>query len=132
MLVSVGGDGGDLSDLGGGGDIALVGLEVLDDGLNGSLGSAAEIHWVASGGDVLDGLGEDGASKDGGRGGSVTRGLVGLRGDILDETSTKVLELVLEGDGAGDSDTICEAELANEYSEKWMVCGLPLVIFGDP
>lgn len=113
MLVSVGGDGGDLGDLGGGGDIALVGLEVLDDGLDGSLGSATEIHWIATGGNVLDGLGEDGAGEDSGRGGSVTSSLVGLRGDILDETGTEVLKLVLEGDGAGDSDTIYEAELAD-------------------
>ena len=105
-LVAVGGDGSDLADLVAGGDVALVGLEVLDDGLNGSLGTPAEVHGVAAGGDVLDGLGEDGAGEDGGRGGTVTGNLVGLAGDVLEETGTEVLELVLEGDGASDGHTI--------------------------
>lgn len=107
VLVAVGGDGGDLGNLLGGGDIALVGLEVLDDGLDGSLDTAAEIHGVAAGSNVLDGLGEDGAGEDGGGGGTVTGDLVGLAGNLLDEAGTEVLELVLQGDGLGDGDTIC-------------------------
>ena len=105
-LVAVGGDGSDLANLVAGGDVALVGLEVLDDGLNGSLGTSAKVHGVAAGGHVLDGLGEDGAGEHGGRGGTVTGDLVGLAGDILEETSAEVLELVLEGDGAGDGHTV--------------------------
>jgi hypothetical protein len=105
-LVAVGGDGSDLANLVAGGDVALVGLEVLDDGLDGGLSTPAEVHGVAASGDVLDGLGEDGASEHGGRGGTVTSDLVGLAGDILEETSAEVLELVLEGDGAGDSHTV--------------------------
>jgi len=105
-LVAVGGDGGDLADLVAGGDVALVGLEVLDDGLDGSLGTSAEVHGVAASGNVLDGLGEDSAGKDGGRGGTVTSDLVSLAGNILEETSAEVLELVLEGDGTSDGHTI--------------------------
>jgi len=105
-LVAVGGDGSDLANLVAGGDVALVGLEVLDDGLDGGLGTPAEVHGIAASGDVLDGLGEDGASEHGGRGGTVTGDLVGLAGDILEETSAEVLELVLEGDGAGDGHTV--------------------------
>jgi hypothetical protein len=105
-LVAVGGNGGDLANLVAGGDVALVGLEVLDNGLNGSLSTSAEVHGVAASGDVLDGLGEDGAGEDGSGGGTVTSDLVGLAGNILEETSAEVLELVLEGDGAGDGHTV--------------------------
>ena len=104
--IAVGGDGGDLGDLLAGGDLLLVCAQVLDNGLDSGLGSAPQIHGVASGGDVLDGLGEDSASEDSGGCGTVTSNLVGLGGDVLEETSTKVLELVLEGDGLGDGDTI--------------------------
>jgi hypothetical protein len=104
--VAVGGNSGDLSDLSAGGDVALVFLEVLDNGLGSGLDTTSQIHGVASGGDVLDGLGEDGAGEDGGGGGTVTSNLVGLAGDILEEAGTKVLELVLEDNGLGDSDTI--------------------------
>ena len=106
MCVTVGGDGGHLGNLLSGGDVPLVRLEVFDNGLDGSLGTAAEIHGIAAGGDVLDGLGEDGASKDGGSGGTVTSKLVGLGGDILEEAGTEVLELVLKRDGLGDGHTI--------------------------
>jgi hypothetical protein len=105
-LVAVGGNCGDLTNLVAGGDVALVGLEVLDDGLDGSLGTSAEVHGVAASGDVLDGLGEDGAGEDGSGGGTVTSDLVGLAGNILEKTSAEVLELVLEGDGAGDGHTV--------------------------
>jgi hypothetical protein len=105
-LVAVGGDGGDLANLVAGGDVALVGLEVLDNGLDGSLGTSAEVHGVAAGSDVLDGLGEDGASENGGRGGTITSDLVGLAGNVLEETSAEVLELVLEGDGTSDGHTV--------------------------
>ena len=106
VCVAVGGDGGDLRDLLAGGDLLLVCAQVLDDGLNSGLSSAPQIHGVAAGSDVLDSLGEDGASENGGGGGTVTSNLVGLGGDILEKTSTEVLELVLEGDGLGDSHTI--------------------------
>lgn len=106
MGIAVGGNGSNLSDLSAGGDIALVSLEVLDNGLGSGLDTASQVHGVASGGDVLDGLGEDGTGEDGGGGGTVTSNLVGLAGDILEETGTEVLELVLEDNGLGDSDTI--------------------------
>lgn len=104
--VTVGGNGSDLSNLLAGGDVTLVLLEVVDDGVNSSLDTAAQVHGVAASGNVLDGLGEDGTSKDGGGGGTVTSEFVGLGSDILEETSTKVLVLVLELDGLGNSHTI--------------------------
>lgn len=106
MLVAVGGDGSNLCNLGASGDIALVCLEVLHDGLDGGLGSPAEIHWVASGSNVLDGLGKDGPGENGGRCGSVTSSLVGLRRDVLEKASAEVLELVLESDGPRNGNTI--------------------------
>ena len=104
--VTVGGDGSNLGNFLTGGDGALVLLEVLLNGLNGSLDTAAEIHGVAASGDILDGLGEDGTGKDGRGGGTVTSKLVGLGGNVLEEASTQVLKLVLENDSLGDSYTI--------------------------
>ncbi|KAF3799563.1 Heat shock protein 60, partial [Colletotrichum gloeosporioides] len=104
-LVTVGRDSGDLSNLLAGSDISLVLLEVLDDGIDGGLDTTAQVHRVAASGDVLDGLGEDGAGEDSSGRGTVTGGLVGLGGDILEESGTEVLELVLQGDGLGDSYT---------------------------
>lgn len=106
MGVAVGGNSGDLSDLSAGGDIALVALEVFDDGLSSGLDTASQVHGVASSSDVLDGLGEDGAGEDSSGSGTVTSDLVGLAGNILEKAGTKVLELVLEDNGLGDSDTI--------------------------
>jgi len=83
VSVSVGGDGGDLGDLFAGGYFALVGSEVFDHGIHGSLGTTAEIHGVAAGRDVFDRLGEDGAGEDGGSGGSVTSDFIGLGSDVL-------------------------------------------------
>ncbi|RUS21670.1 hypothetical protein BC937DRAFT_91908 [Endogone sp. FLAS-F59071] len=57
----------------------------LDDGVDGKLDSTTKVHGVATGGDVLDTLNENGASEYGGRGGTVTSDLVSLVGDILDE-----------------------------------------------
>ncbi|QBZ61067.1 hypothetical protein PoMZ_08013 [Pyricularia oryzae] len=104
--VAVGRDGGDLGNLLSAGDVAFLLVQELDDGVDGSLDTAAEIHGVAASGNVLDGLGEDGASEDSGRGGTVTGDLVGLGRDVLEELGTKVLELVLEGNGLCDGHTI--------------------------
>lgn len=109
VSVAVGGNGSDLGDLCAGGDVALVLDKVIDNGVDGGLSSSAEIHWVATSGDVLDGLGEDGTGKNGSSGGTVTGNLVGLGSDILEETGSKVFKLVLESDGSCDSDTICIA-----------------------
>ncbi|KAG2021770.1 hypothetical protein GB937_004732 [Aspergillus fischeri] len=104
--VTVGGDSSNLSDLLTGGNVTLVLLEVVDDSINSSLDTTAQIHGVAASSNVLHGLREDGTGKDGSGGGTVTSNLVGLRSDILEEASTEVLELVLESDGLGNRDTI--------------------------
>ena len=121
MSVAVGGNGSDLGDLCASGDVALVLDEVVDNSVDSGLGSSAKIHWVAASGDVLDGLGEDGTGEDGGSGGTVAGNLVGLGSDILEETGSKVLKLVLEGDGSGDSDTICIVSVYG-FARLFLVC----------
>ncbi|CAH0040953.1 unnamed protein product [Clonostachys solani] len=106
VVVAVGTDGGNLSDLLAGGDVTLVGLEELDDSVDSSLDTTAQVHRVATGGNVLYSLGENGTAEDGGSGGTVTGNFVGLGGDVLEETSTEVLELVLENDGLGNGNTV--------------------------
>lgn len=88
VSIAVGGDGSDLSNLSSGGDILLVVLQVIDNSVDGGLDTAAEVHGVAAGSNVLDGLAEDGAGEDGGGGGTVTSGLVRLAGNILEKTGT--------------------------------------------
>ncbi|KAJ0166013.1 hypothetical protein CTA2_9100 [Colletotrichum tanaceti] len=132
LLVTVGRNGGDLGNLLAGGDISLVLLEVLDDGIDGSLDTTAQVHGVAAGGDVLDGLGEDGTGQNGSGCGTVTGGLVGLGGDVLEQLGSQVLELVLQGDCLRDSNTIC-IPLAIE-SIRWFPLSypIPFVILGEP
>lgn len=122
--VTVGGDGGYLSNLGGGGDGLGVSREELDDAVDGSLGASSEVHGVAASSDVLHTLRVDGTGQDSGSRRSVTGNLVGLAGNILDETgktrkhseelhvhkvslpSTEVLELVLQLYRLGNSYTV--------------------------
>ena len=54
--------------------------------VHGGLRAPTEVHGVATSSDVADALGEDGTGEDGGGGGPVTGCLVGLVGDVLDET----------------------------------------------
>ncbi|VUC23355.1 unnamed protein product [Clonostachys rosea] len=106
VVVTVGTDSSNLGDLLAGSDITLVLLEELDDGIDSSLNTTAQVHRVATGGNILDGLGENGTAEDGGSGGTVTGNFVGLGGDVLEKTGTEVLELVLENDGLGNGHTV--------------------------
>lgn len=119
VVVTVGTDSGDLGNLLAGGDVAGVLLQEVDDGVDSSLDTAAQVHGIAASSNVLDGLGEDGTGQDGGTGGAVTGSLVGLGSNILDQLGTEVLKLVLEADGPGDSNTICRDRLlAKEVPKK--------------
>ena len=105
-VVAVGGDGADL------GDLLLVGdglrdlLQVLDDGLDGLVDAALEVHRVGAGGDGLQALAEDRLGEHGGRGGAVAGDVGGLGGDLLHHLRAHVLELVLELDFLGDGDAV--------------------------
>lgn len=76
--IAVGGDGSDLGNLLAGGDVPLVLLEELNNGIDSGLDAAAQVHGVAAGSHVLDSLGEDGPREDGSGRGTVAGNLVGL------------------------------------------------------
>jgi len=106
VLVAIGRDGGNLSNLLRSGDLTLVLAEEVNDGLDSSLGTSSKIHGVAAGSNVLDGLGENGSTENSGGSGTVTSGLVGLGSNLLQKTSTQVLKLVTENNGLGNGNTI--------------------------
>lgn len=104
--ITVGGDGGNLGNLLRSGDDLFVSNEDLEDLVDSLLGTSTEIHGVAAGSDVLHTLRVDGSGEDSGGGGTVTGGVVGLGSNVLDKTSTEVLNGVLESDSLGDRDTV--------------------------
>src|SRR4051794_13241810 len=100
------GDRGRRSDL-------LLGLDVLGhvqqllrDGLYGLLDAPLQAHRVGTRGDVAQTLAHHRLCQDGRGGGAVTRDVVGLLGNFLDELGTDLLVRVLELDLLGDGDTI--------------------------
>ena len=54
----------------------------------------------------LDTLRVDRTGENGSGGGAVSSNLIGLGCDVLDKTSTEVLELIFESDGLGHGYTI--------------------------
>ncbi len=106
MCVSVGRNGRDLGNLLAGSDGLCVRGQIRDDLFDSSLGAPPQVHGIATGGNVLDTLCVNSSGKNGGRGGAVTSNLIGLLGNILNETSTEVFKLVLQGNRLGDSDTV--------------------------
>jgi hypothetical protein len=102
-LVAVGRDGADLGDL-----LLALGrlgllLERLDDGDDGGLDPALDVHRVDAGRDQAGALGEQRLGQHGGGGGAVAGGVGGLGGDLAHHLGAHVLELVLQlhllGDG---------------------------------
>ena len=73
-------------------------LIVLDDVGHGLVDAALQIHRVHAGGDRLQPLAHDGLGEQGGGGGAVAGGVVGLRGDLAQHLRAHVLELILELD----------------------------------
>src|SRR3954449_12332461 len=96
----------------GGGDL-LLGLDVLGrgeqvlrDGGDGLLDALLQGHRVRAGGDVAQTLAHERLGQHGGGGGAVTRDVVGLLRDLLDELGPDLLVRVLELDLLGDAHTI--------------------------
>ena len=58
--------------------------------VNGCLRAMAEVHLVVGGTNILDSLRVDGTSENDRGGGTVTSNLIGLLGNILDETEQRV------------------------------------------
>src|SRR6185369_15658326 len=81
-------------------------LDVLDDGEDGDVDAALEVHRVHAGGNRLGAFAHDGLRQHGGCGGAVARGVVGLGGDFAQHLRAHVLELVFEFDLLGDGDAV--------------------------
>ena len=106
LLVAVGGDGADLGDLGVGGDLLRVLLQLLDDGLDREVDAALEVHRVHAGGNRLGAFLDDRGGKHGRGRGAVTGDVGGLRRDLAHHLRAHVLELVFELDLLGDGDAV--------------------------
>ena len=81
-------------------------LELVDDGLDGLVDAALELHRVVAGGDELGALAVDRLREHGRGGGAVAGDVGGLGGDLLHHLRAHVLELVLELDLLGDGDAV--------------------------
>ena len=86
LIVTVGGNGSDLRNLGRGGDGLRVAGEELDNAVDSSLRTTTEVHGVATRRNVLDTFRVDGTSEDSRGGSTVTSDFVGLLRYILNET----------------------------------------------
>src|SRR5690606_38451033 len=80
--VAIGGNGSDLGDFLVRGDLLGVGLEVLDDRIDGKINAAAQVHGVHAGGDRLGAFADDRGGEDGGGGGAVAGLVVGAACDF--------------------------------------------------
>ncbi len=83
-----------------------VGLELLDDLVDGLVQAALDDHRVGASGDVLQALGDERLAEHDGGGGAVTGHVVGLGGDFLEQLGAHVLECVFELDLAGDGHAV--------------------------
>ena len=104
--VAIGGDGADLGDLVVGGDLLRVLLEVGDDGFDGEVDAALQIHRVEAGGHSLGAFLGDGGRENRGGGGAVAGDVVLLGGDFADHLGAEVLELVGKFDFLGDGHAV--------------------------
>ena len=106
LALAVGGDGADLGDLGVGADLLGARLDVVDDGLDGQIDAALQVHRVHAGGHRLDALADDRLGQNGRGGGAVTGKIVGLAGDFAHHLRAHVLELVGKLDVLGDGHAV--------------------------
>ena len=83
----------------------VVGFEAffssIDQGRDGLVDAALQVHRVHAGGHVLHAFAHDGLRQHGGGGGAVTGVVAGLGSDFLDHLRAHVLELVLQLDFLG-------------------------------
>ena len=81
-------------------------LSSLDDGVDGLLDAALELHRVGAGGDVLEAFAEDRLGEHGGGGGAVAGEVGGLGGDFLHHLGAHVLDRIVELDFLGDGHAV--------------------------
>ena len=104
--VAVRGNRADLGDLVVRGDLLGVLLEVGDDGLDGEVDAALQVHRVHAGGDGLGAFADDRGREHGRGGGAVAGDVVVLGGDFAHQLRAEVLELVGELDFLGDGHAV--------------------------
>src|SRR5699024_4905587 len=83
--------------------VALDGLHSSGDSL---AHAAADVHGVGAGGHVLHAFGDHSLGQDGGGGGAVAGGVVGLGCDFLHQLGAHVLKRVLQLDLLGDGHAV--------------------------
>ncbi len=105
-VVAVGRDRSDLGDFfrSGGGFGGF--LEFSNQGDDGLVDAALQVHRVHAGGHVFHAFAHDGLCQHGGGGGAVTGVVAGLGSDFLDHLRAHVLQLVFQLDLFGHRDTV--------------------------
>src|SRR5699024_8886722 len=109
-----GGDGSDVGDRTGVGNLLRALLQQLHDLLGGGGDAAVQRDRVSAGGDVAQALVDERLGQQGGGGGAVACDVVGLDGDGLHQLRTEVLEGVFEVDVAGDGHAVVGDQWATE------------------
>ena len=105
-LLIAGGDSGHAGDVGRAGDLLAVRHNGVHGGLDGALNALLHHHGVCAGGDVLHPLPHQGLGQQGGGGGAVAGGVVGLGGNFLHQLGAHVLKGAVQLDLLGDGDTV--------------------------
>ena len=117
--VAVRGNRADLRNFGGGGHLAGTGLDVGDDGFDGHIDTAAQIHRVHAGGNGFAAFADDRLSQNG-RGRRAVTGDVGRFGSgFLDDLSAHVFKFVRQFDFFGDGNAVLgDARRAERFGQN--------------
>ena len=102
-----------LSNLFLGGAVPLELIESFNDGGDGGVDTTAQVHGVHSCSNGFAALAVDGSSQDRGSGGTISSLIVSLTSNGLDELSSQVVVLVLEGDVLGYGNSILSDQRAS-------------------
>ena len=94
LAVAVGGDRADLGDFFVGGDLLRILLQVLDDGVDGEIDAALQVHRIHAGSNRFRAFLDDRCREHGGGGGAVAGDVRGLGRDFTHHLRAHVLELV--------------------------------------
>lgn len=106
LPVAVGGDGCNVGNGVSAANFGRAGAEDLRDVFYSSVNTFLDVGWIESGLNLLEAFFVDGSSKDSGSGCSISSFVVGLVGDILDQTGTDVDRPIGQLNSLSDSDTI--------------------------
>ncbi|MNV18902.1 hypothetical protein D3C71_1097420 [compost metagenome] len=106
LLVAIGRDGADLSDLRITGDLAGVRLQLFNDCIHGDIDAALQVHRVHARRNRLGAFLDDGLGENSCRGGTVAGEIIGLRCHFAQHLRAHVFELVFQFDLFGDGDAV--------------------------